>query len=902
MITFIFRLLIIGFLCFSLFSEEMLAPASLFIKQKAEHYLFPFKPEELNEKLDLLRNGYSPLLLDVPEIYLDQWKSSAIDIKNKLIAYLDAIANHYETLHLESKRRLINSIREKITQSRIQYSLSAGGIVLSTHDKPILLKGAGTICSPFTNRTEKDFEKLKPLIFSLDEEKYRSMFWHLILDKPKDHFQAVYMDIWESGRLDINLDQLYQRTRNLFYGLNKALTEAPEPMNMPSLEDALIGLIRQQKEQQKGISWKTIKEQLKESYSLYTDKNGRLVDREEFISDFCDYYELMQQLGVEPLDIMKRPEIVKSSFNKAIEAYFYYFHFKTHSPMAQVIVWSTENNPEIRCFQFPPRKISKIPVTIEISGKFRVEFTGEMLSALIKNVYGMLEENSPLGEIYRKYKLADVFDFKLIQGQGFKEEIGVITPKKGVRLFVGNDEWKEGKSLVLSTFRETREALMLQEIYNSRLLNHPGVVTNYGLLKGSDRPVMISNFVSGIGLKEQIAKLSIEVEGRAVLEREMKRLKITEGKLEEALVSQGGNAAEKENIRTRLENARKKWLEADSMKSKHEQTKIDHPLNAEQLLSIMIQFAGILSENHRNRIIHHDIKPGNINFSADSCLVHLLDFGGSENKNFPYQPNGVSTSIDYITPEKMVFDRLSRSQDIFQTGLVFLELLSGRNVILDMAVKAGIILPGKGIVDENQLLRVYEYFSAEGMLENYIHDVFESIRKEINIKGFDASHLKSLEFVLKKLMIVQKDERMTASEFIERLMLLIPKGSILEEMSAKAMEIVQLCSQDLMNYDPEINPQEISGSAIIGEMIPLLLHLNAEKPLSAMTAQEIVTLWEETYSDRKGLRDINAWLASVCEWHSPRHPQFGDARTQKLRFRINSLFLRSGLGRFSEAA
>ena len=79
--------------------------------------------------------------------------------------------------------------------------------------------------------------------------------------------------------------------------------------------------------------------------------------------------------------------------------------------------------------------------------------------------------------------------------------------------------------------------------------------------------------------------------------------------------------------------------------------------------SIISQTARALGYAHANKIMHRDVKPGNIFVGFDGC-VKLLDLGlaRSEAEGEASSFNGVVGTIDYIAPEQL--DRKSAESNI----------------------------------------------------------------------------------------------------------------------------------------------------------------------------------------------------------------------------------------------
>ena len=77
-------------------------------------------------------------------------------------------------------------------------------------------------------------------------------------------------------------------------------------------------------------------------------------------------------------------------------------------------------------------------------------------------------------------------------------------------------------------------------------------------------------------------------------------------------------------------------------------------------------------------MIHRDIKPGNI-FLTETGTVKLVDFGLARLASSELtRSNVMMGTIDYMSPEQVRGERADHRADIFSTGVVFYELLSGR--------------------------------------------------------------------------------------------------------------------------------------------------------------------------------------------------------------------------------
>jgi eukaryotic-like serine/threonine-protein kinase len=102
------------------------------------------------------------------------------------------------------------------------------------------------------------------------------------------------------------------------------------------------------------------------------------------------------------------------------------------------------------------------------------------------------------------------------------------------------------------------------------------------------------------------------------------------------------------------------------------------PMAPAEAVRVALQITSALEAAHTKKILHRDLKPGNILMS--SAGVKLLDFGLA--KLFADEDStltiGVSGTPLYMSPEQAEGKRLDARSDVFSFGLVLYELLAGR--------------------------------------------------------------------------------------------------------------------------------------------------------------------------------------------------------------------------------
>lgn len=101
------------------------------------------------------------------------------------------------------------------------------------------------------------------------------------------------------------------------------------------------------------------------------------------------------------------------------------------------------------------------------------------------------------------------------------------------------------------------------------------------------------------------------------------------------------------------------------------------PFAWKQALEVVDQLATALEHAHRYGVVHRDIKPQNMMLNDDG-LLKVLDFGIARIPTLPsLTQSGFIGSPYYVSPEQAMGEEVDIRSDIYSSGIVLYELLSG---------------------------------------------------------------------------------------------------------------------------------------------------------------------------------------------------------------------------------
>jgi serine/threonine protein kinase len=109
--------------------------------------------------------------------------------------------------------------------------------------------------------------------------------------------------------------------------------------------------------------------------------------------------------------------------------------------------------------------------------------------------------------------------------------------------------------------------------------------------------------------------------------------------------------------------------------------KSEGPLPPRRAMEITSEVAGALDFSHRNGLIHRDVKPANVMITATGA-VKVMDFGIaralSDNAATVTQTAAVIGTAQYLSPEQARGEAVDARSDVYSTGCLLYELLTGK--------------------------------------------------------------------------------------------------------------------------------------------------------------------------------------------------------------------------------
>lgn len=137
---------------------------------------------------------------------------------------------------------------------------------------------------------------------------------------------------------------------------------------------------------------------------------------------------------------------------------------------------------------------------------------------------------------------------------------------------------------------------------------------------------------------------------------------------------------------------------------------------------LITQILKALSYAHKNNIIHRDLKPENI-LVDNSFKLKISDFGlaFTTDENFITDQYSIVGTPCYMSPEQISGERLTSKSDLFSAGIIFYELLIGRNPFLGKDVNESL----NNILNYDEELLLPEIKTANEKYQKLLTDLLK---------------------------------------------------------------------------------------------------------------------------------------------------------------------------------
>ena len=103
------------------------------------------------------------------------------------------------------------------------------------------------------------------------------------------------------------------------------------------------------------------------------------------------------------------------------------------------------------------------------------------------------------------------------------------------------------------------------------------------------------------------------------------------------------------------------------------------PMPSRRVRAMLDDVLGALATAHAARIVHRDVKPGNVLLTQNGSAMKVADFGIAKTAGAAHTSTGqLVGTMAYMSPERVAGAQASVADDLYAVGIVAYEALSGR--------------------------------------------------------------------------------------------------------------------------------------------------------------------------------------------------------------------------------
>ena len=180
------------------------------------------------------------------------------------------------------------------------------------------------------------------------------------------------------------------------------------------------------------------------------------------------------------------------------------------------------------------------------------------------------------------------------------------------------------------------------------------------------------------------------------------------------------------------------------------------PLSLATKLSICVEVCNGLNYAHDRGIIHRDIKPANVMLLEDGG-VKIVDFGIARIGDTGISRTEVVGSLHYMSPEQFQSQPLDRRTDIFSTGVVLYQLLTGTQPFQASGGEAAVMYR---IIHEDPV-------PLSSYLQDYPPELDEIVRKAL-AKNRDLRYSSARDLAFDLMAVVEKEKHQEVQHWMKR--------------------------------------------------------------------------------------------------------------------------------------